>query len=64
MQLPPSLGALGSLRRLRRLDARKVSRGLCGGRPWTARSMWSLARAYEDLRAADPARDWAAVVLL
>jgi Leucine-rich repeat (LRR) protein len=64
MQLPPDLARLAGLRHLRRLDARKVARGLCGARPWTARSMWHLARAYADLAAADAGRDWSVVLLL
>lgn len=64
MQLPQDLGALSALPHLRTLDARKVSRGLCGARPWTARSMWHLARACAALEAAEPARDWAGVLLL
>lgn len=64
MQLPPDLHLLAGLARLRTLDARKVSRGLCGARPWTARSMWSLARACAALEASKPARDWAGVLLL
>ena len=64
MQLGPDLGVLGGLPNLRVLDARKVSRGLCGARPWTARSMWNLARACAALEAAEPARDWAGVLLL
>jgi Leucine-rich repeat (LRR) protein len=64
MQLPPDLGALAGLAHLATLDARKVSRGLCGARPWTARSMWHLARACAALEASVPARDWAGVLLL
>jgi hypothetical protein len=64
MQLPPDLGVLAALPHLRTLDARKVSRGLCGARPWTARSMWHLARACAALETSVPSRDWAGVLLL
>jgi len=64
MQLPPDLGALARAPSLERVDARKLSRGLCGSRGWSARSMWNLARSYGELEAAARGREWSSVLLL
>lgn len=64
MQLPTDLGALARAPSLERVDARKLSRGLCGSRGWSARSMWNLARSYGELEAAARGREWSSVLLL
>lgn len=64
MQLPADLALLGALPSLSILDARKVARGVGGGAPWSARSMWALARAHAALARAAPGRDWSSVLLL
>ena len=64
MQLPPDLGALARAPSLERVDARKLSRGLCGSRGWSARSMWNLARSYGELERAARGREWSSVLLI
>ena len=64
MQLPADLGALAGAASLERVDARKLSRGLCGSRGWSARSMWNLARSFGGLEREARGREWSSVLLL